>query len=76
MDKQTLEKVWDNLTALGDSLSDLTGTGAARKHFVASRREALLGFSALLERAAGCREHAGETQASPAASGRSIEITE
>ncbi|MNC24412.1 hypothetical protein D3C75_724670 [compost metagenome] len=83
MNKQAAEKVWDNLTALKDSLSELTGTGEARRHFAASRREALLGFSALLERAAercgpaaGAGAGAGEKQVTPAASGRSIEITE
>lgn len=78
MDKQAAEKVWDNLAALKNSLADLTGTGEARRHFAASRREALLGLSALLGRAAECCEPAGteQTQAASAPVSRSIEIVE
>ncbi|MDF2937171.1 MAG: hypothetical protein K0Q90_2544 [Paenibacillaceae bacterium] len=87
MDKQAVEKVWDSLTALGDSLAGIRGTGEARKHFAASRREALLGFSVLLEHAAEWCGPAGAgggtgggtgteaKQAPPASGGRSIEIT-
>jgi hypothetical protein len=78
MDKQAVEKVWDNLAALKDSLADLAGTGEARRHFIASRREALLGFSALLGRAAECCEPAGTGQKQTAAApvSQSIEIGE
>ncbi len=78
MDKQAAEKVWDNLAALKDSLADLAGTGEARRHFTASRREALLGISALLGRAAERCDPAGtgQRQAASAPVSRSIEIGE
>lgn len=84
--REAVLQVWDNLSALHDNLLDLAGAGEARRHFAASRREALLGLSSLLERAAG-GDGAGRQEgdkakkesgsgASAGSAGRTIEITE